>query len=97
MGPVTPSSVDGFRYFVTFIDEYSSHACGKFMRTKNEVYRKFKDYLPTTVLHVYCGQTMAPSIQTESLRNFVLTTKSKVNTQPRLVYKLALSSDTHEL
>ena len=45
MGPVTPSSVDGFRYFVTFIDEYSSHECGKFMRTKNEVYRKFKDYL----------------------------------------------------
>ena len=43
--PITPSSVDGFRYFVTFIDEHSSHACVKFMRNKNEVYQKFKEYI----------------------------------------------------
>ena len=31
VGPITPPpSVDGFRYFVTFIDDYSSHACVKF-------------------------------------------------------------------
>ena len=45
VGPITPSSVDGFRYFVTFIDEHSSYACVKFMRNKNEVYQKFKEYL----------------------------------------------------
>ena len=44
VGPVTPSSVDGCRCFVTFYDEYSSHACVKFMRTKNEVHQKFKEY-----------------------------------------------------
>ena len=29
----------------SFIDEYSSHACVKFMRYKNEVLQKFKEYL----------------------------------------------------
>ena len=45
VGPITPSSKDGFRYFVTFIDEYSSHACVKFMRYKNQVLQKFKEYI----------------------------------------------------
>ena len=45
VGRITPSSVDGFRYFVTFIDEHSSYACVNFMRNKNEVYQKFKEYL----------------------------------------------------
>ena len=34
VGPITQSGVDGFRYFVTFIDDYSSHACVKFMLQK---------------------------------------------------------------
>ena len=45
VGPITPSSVDGFRYFVTLIDEYSSYACVKFVRHKNEALQKFKKYL----------------------------------------------------
>ena len=45
VGPITPSSKDGFRYFVTFIDEYSSHACVKFMHHKNQVLQKFKEYI----------------------------------------------------
>ena len=45
VGPITPSSVDGFRYFVTLIDDYSSHACVKFMRQKNQALQKFKKYL----------------------------------------------------
>ena len=51
VGPVTPFNVDGFRYFVTFVDEYSSHACVKFMRTKNEGYQKFKEYLANYGTH----------------------------------------------
>ena len=43
VGPIMPSSVDGFRYFVTFIDDYSSHVCVKFMRHKNQALRKFKE------------------------------------------------------
>ena len=45
VGPITPSSKDGYRYFVTFIDEYSSHACVKFIRHKSEVLQKFKEYI----------------------------------------------------
>ena len=45
VGLITPSSVDGFRYFSTFIDDYSSHAYVKFMQHKNQVLQKFKDYL----------------------------------------------------
>ena len=45
VGPITPSSVDGFRYFVTFIDDYSSHVCVKFMRHKNQALQKFKEYI----------------------------------------------------
>ena len=45
VGPITPSSLDGFRYFVTFIDDYSSHACVKFMRHKNQALQKFEEYI----------------------------------------------------
>ena len=43
--PITPSSVDGFRYFVTLVDEYSSHSCVNFMQHKNQALPKFKEYL----------------------------------------------------
>ena len=45
VGPITPSSVDGFRYFITFDDDCSSHACVKFMRHKNQALQKFKEYI----------------------------------------------------
>ena len=45
VGPMMPSSVDGFRYFVTLVDDYSSHACVNFMRHKNQALPKFKEYL----------------------------------------------------
>ena len=32
-------------YFVTFYDDYSSHACVKFMRHKNQALHKFKEYI----------------------------------------------------
>ena len=43
VGPIAPSSVDRLRYFVTFIDDYSSHVCVKFMRHKNQALQKFKE------------------------------------------------------
>ena len=45
VGPITPSSVDGFRSSVTFFDDYSPHACVKFMRHKNQALQRFKEYL----------------------------------------------------
>ena len=43
-GKKTPSSVDGLRDFVTFIDDFSSPACVKFMRQTNQALQ-FKEYL----------------------------------------------------
>ena len=63
VGPITASGVDGFRYFVTFIDEYSSHACANFIRDKNQVCT-----LPTTVLQLYFGQTLTRSIRTKKIK-----------------------------
>ena len=65
---------------------------------KMKFIKNSKSILPTTILRVYCAQAMAPSVQTESLINFVLITKSKTNTQfLRLLNKMALRSDTTEL
>ena len=34
-----------FRYFVTYIDDYSSHAYAKFLRHKNQALQNFEEYL----------------------------------------------------
>ena len=76
-GPLNPSSVDGFRYFVTYIDDYSSHACVKFMGHKNQALQNFQEVtLLKMVLFAYYGLTMAPSIRTKFSITFVPTTKS---------------------
>ena len=45
VGPITPSSVHGFRYFVTFIEDYSSHVCVKITRHKNQELQNFREYI----------------------------------------------------
>ena len=43
-GPLTPDSLGGNRYFVTFIDDFS-RCCGPyFMRNKSEVFEKFREF-----------------------------------------------------
>ena len=49
VGPITPSSVDRFCYFVTLIDDFSSHACVTFMRHKNQALQKFQECLAENV------------------------------------------------
>ena len=43
-GPMSIASYGGARYFVTFIDDYSRICRVYFMRTKDEVFSKFKEY-----------------------------------------------------
>ena len=43
-GPMSTASYGGANYFVTFIDDYSRICRVYFMRTKDEVFSKFKEY-----------------------------------------------------
>ena len=44
-GPMNVNSVGGSRYFVTFIDDYSRFTSVYFMKNKNEVLDKFKEFV----------------------------------------------------
>ena len=44
-GPFTPTTHDGCRYFVTFIDHYSHFVAIYLMKNKSEVLEKFKQYM----------------------------------------------------
>ena len=41
-GPMPSTYLSGYEYYVTFIDEYSRKTWIYFLKTKNEVFRKFK-------------------------------------------------------
>ena len=96
-GPITPSSTDGFRYFVTFIDEYSSHASVKFMRHKNKLYKSSRNTLMKMVLLAYYSLTMEPSIRTKVSNSFVpITISSEKTLFLKLLKRMVLQIDTAE-
>ena len=41
---MTPTYLSGYEYYVTFIDDYSRKTWIYFLKTKNEVFRKFKEF-----------------------------------------------------
>lgn len=43
-GPISPPTNEGMKYYVTFIDHYSHFTHCYLMKTKNEVFEKFKEY-----------------------------------------------------
>ena len=45
LGPFEVASLNGSKYAVTFIDEYTKYAVVKYMRNKSEVIGKFKEYV----------------------------------------------------
>ena len=45
LGPFEVASLNGSKYAVTFIDEYTKYAVVKYMRNKSEVIDKFKEYV----------------------------------------------------
>lgn len=44
-GPVTQTSFEGYRYFVSFLDDFTHFSTIYCMKTKDEVFEKFKQYL----------------------------------------------------
>ena len=43
-GPTFVNSLEGSRYYVTFIDDYTRHTSVHFMKTNDEVLEKFKTF-----------------------------------------------------
>ena len=45
LGPFEAASLNGSKYAVTFIDEYTKYAVVKYMKNKSQVLDKFKEYV----------------------------------------------------
>ena len=45
IGPVSPSSIGGTRYAISFIDEFSGYAVVKFMKYEMQALQAFKEYI----------------------------------------------------
>ena len=43
-GPMSSTSLSGFEYYITFIDDYSRKTWIYFLKTKYEVFKKFKEF-----------------------------------------------------
>jgi hypothetical protein len=43
-GPMPPSSISGYVYYVSFIDDYSCKTWVYFLKSKDEVFNKFKEF-----------------------------------------------------
>ena len=43
-GPIPSTSLSGFEYYVTFIDDYSRNTWIYFLKTKDDVFIKFKEF-----------------------------------------------------
>lgn len=50
-GPITPTTWDGFKYFVTFIDDYTHFVMVYLIKNKSEVFEKFKQYYNYVTKH----------------------------------------------
>lgn len=50
-GPITPTTIDGNRYFVTFIDEFTHYTVVYLLRHKSDVFKMFKDFLAKSEAH----------------------------------------------
>jgi hypothetical protein len=44
LGPITPTTLGGKRYIVTFVDDYSRYCTIAFLALKSEVFKEFKDF-----------------------------------------------------
>ena len=43
-GPMSSTSLSGFEYYITFIDDYSRKTWIYFLKAKSEVFEKFKEF-----------------------------------------------------
>ena len=47
-GPMSSTSLSGFKYYITFIDYYSGKTWIYFLKSKREVFEKFKEFKALT-------------------------------------------------
>lgn len=47
-GPINPVSTEGYRYYVSFMDDYTHFTVVYCLKTKDEVFSKFKEYYQLT-------------------------------------------------
>jgi transposase InsO family protein len=45
VGPIVPSSVSGFKYFLTIVDQYSSFKIVRFLKAKSDTFLEFKKFV----------------------------------------------------
>ncbi|MBW0535465.1 hypothetical protein O181_075180 [Austropuccinia psidii MF-1] len=44
VGPITPESISGFRYFLTIVDQFTSFKTVRFLKTKSEAFNEFLEW-----------------------------------------------------
>ena len=54
MGPIKPTSYDGKKYIITFIDDYTHFTAGYIMENKSDVFEYFKIYEAMSTAHFNC-------------------------------------------
>jgi transposase InsO family protein len=42
VGPINPSSISGYKYFLTIVDQYSSFKFVQFLKAKSDTFKEFK-------------------------------------------------------
>jgi transposase InsO family protein len=69
-GPMHTESLGGYKYFVTFIDDYSRCCSVYFLKQKSEVFEKFKEF--EAIVTNECGRQIG-ALRTDNGGEYVLT------------------------
>ena len=73
IGPVSPSSISGNRYAISFIDEISGYAVVKFMKSKNASIANFQRVCcccPKMADQKFCELIIEQNTKTKPLKTF---------------------------
>ena len=74
-GPMSSTSLSGFEYYITFIDDFSRKTWIYFLKAKGEVFEKFKEFKALIEIFLtrksrFFDQTMEENTPQKSLRLF---------------------------
>ena len=72
-----PISLSGYEYYVTFIDDYLRKTWIYFLKTKDKVFGKFKEF--KALIENHSEQTVVENILQKSLNPFVKKRESRGN------------------
>ena len=77
--PMYSTSLSGFEYYITFIDDFSRNTWIYFLKAKGEVFEKFKEFKALIENISDKNQTMEESIPQKSLDLFAKIPESRGN------------------